>query len=197
MAAATDADRAPNRGSRRPAASSTRPEVDFSVIFFSDAGRYPAGNRYQLVFDIAEYVDRHGFSALWVPERHFHRFGGIYSNPGVLAAALAMRTSDIRLRAGSVVLPLHHPALVAETWAMVDNLSGGRVDLAFASGWNPNDFLVSPGHLRDAQAGVAGSHSRRAGSVAAAAASRSSTAPARPSTSRPSRRRCRPSRRCG
>ena len=118
--------------------------MDFSVIFFSDAGRYPTGNRYQLVFDIAEYVDQRDFSALWVPERHFHPFGGIYSNPGVLAAALAMRTRHVRLRAGSVVLPLHHPALVAETWAMVDNLSGGRVDLAFASGWNPNDFLVSP-----------------------------------------------------
>ena len=81
---------------------------------------------------------------MWVPERHFHPFGGIYANPGVLAAALAMRTRRVRLRAGSVVLPLHHPALVAETWAMVDNLSDGRVDLAFASGWNPNDFLVSP-----------------------------------------------------
>jgi natural product biosynthesis luciferase-like monooxygenase protein len=133
---------AESRAAHAPAR--TRAEVDFSVIFFSDAGRYPTGNRYQLVFDIAEYVDRRNFSALWVPERHFHRFGGIYSNPGVLAAALAMRTRNVRLRAGSVVLPLHHPALVAETWAMVDNLSGGRVDLAFASGWNPNDFLVSP-----------------------------------------------------
>ena len=121
-----------------------RSDVDFSVIFFSDAGRYPPGNRYQLVFDIAEYVDQRDFSALWVPERHFHSFGGIYSNPGVLAAALATRTRHIRLRAGSIVLPLHHPALVAETWAMIDNLSGGRVDLAFASGWNPNDFVVSP-----------------------------------------------------
>src|SRR5690606_4530626 len=127
----------------------TRADVDFSVIFFSDAGRYAGANPYTLLFDIAEYVDANGFSALWVPERHFHRFGGIYANPGVLAAALATRTRNIRLRAGSIVLPLHHPALVAETWAMIDNLSGGRVDLAFASGWNPNDFIVSPDTFAD------------------------------------------------
>src|SRR5690606_18397800 len=101
----------------------TRADVDFSVIFFSDAGRYAGANPYTLLFDIAEYVDADGFSAVWVPERHFHRFGGIYAHPGVLAAALATRTRNIRLRAGSIVLPLHHPALVAETWAMIDNLS--------------------------------------------------------------------------
>ena len=46
--------------------------------------------------------------------------------------------------AGSVVLPLHHPIRVAEEWAVVDNLSQGRVDLSFATGWNPNDFVLSP-----------------------------------------------------
>jgi len=41
-------------------------------------------------------------------------------------------------------MPLHHPVRVAEEWAVVDNLSGGRVDLAFAMGWNPNDFVLAP-----------------------------------------------------
>ncbi|HEX2642863.1 MAG TPA: MupA/Atu3671 family FMN-dependent luciferase-like monooxygenase, partial [Thermoanaerobaculia bacterium] len=50
----------------------------------------------------------------------------------------------IALRAGSVVLPLHHPLRVAEEWAVVDNLSGGRVGLSYASGWHPNDFTLSP-----------------------------------------------------
>jgi natural product biosynthesis luciferase-like monooxygenase protein len=45
-----------------------------------------------------------------------------------------------------VVVPLHHPARIAEEWAMVDVLSGGRVDLSLASGWFPNDFvLAAPG----------------------------------------------------
>jgi natural product biosynthesis luciferase-like monooxygenase protein len=81
---------------------------------------------------------------VWVPERHFHPFGGLYPNPSVVASALSMVTRKVRLRAGSVVLPLHHPARVAEEWAVVDNLSGGRVDLAFTPGWSVNDFALAP-----------------------------------------------------
>jgi natural product biosynthesis luciferase-like monooxygenase protein len=41
-------------------------------------------------------------------------------------------------------MPLHHPIRVAEEWAVVDNLSNGRVDISFAIGWNPNDFVFAP-----------------------------------------------------
>jgi natural product biosynthesis luciferase-like monooxygenase protein len=41
-------------------------------------------------------------------------------------------------------MPLHHPIRVAEEWAVVDNLSDGRVDVSFAIGWNPNDFALAP-----------------------------------------------------
>ena len=58
-----------------------------------------------------------------------------------------MLTERVRLRAGSVVLPLHNPIRVAEEWSIVDNLSRGRVDLAFARGWNPNDFVLSPNNF--------------------------------------------------
>src|SRR5262249_17448319 len=59
-------------------------------------------------------------------------------------AALARETKQIRLRAGSVVLPLHDPLRIAEEWAVVDNLSGGRVEVSFAPGWNPGDFAFFP-----------------------------------------------------
>ena len=62
----------------------------------------------------------------------------------MLAAALARDTERIALRGGSVVLPLHHPVRVAEEWAMVDNLSKGRVGMSIASGWHPNDFVFAP-----------------------------------------------------
>ena len=42
------------------------------------------------------------------------------------------------------MLPLHNPIRVAEDWAVVDNLSGGRVGLSFASGWHVNDFALMP-----------------------------------------------------
>lgn len=117
---------------------------DLSFIFFSDVSSSENENKYRLVFDLAEFADANQFTAVWFPERHFHPFGGIYPNPAVLASAIAQRTQNIRLRSGSVVLPLHHPAEVVESWSMVDNLSDGRVDLGVASGWNPNDFLLSP-----------------------------------------------------
>jgi natural product biosynthesis luciferase-like monooxygenase protein len=46
-------------------------------------------------------------------------------------------------------MPLHHPIRVAEEWAVVDNLSDGRVDMGFARGWNPNDFVMAPSHWDD------------------------------------------------
>lgn len=43
-----------------------------------------------------------------------------------------------------MVGPLQDPVRIAEAWSVVDNLSQGRVDVAFASGWNPNDFVLDP-----------------------------------------------------
>jgi iturin family lipopeptide synthetase A len=127
-------------------------KLAFGLSYF---GPYPAAftdDKYDLLLESARYGDREGFHAIWVPERHFHEFGGFSPNPSVLAAALARETRRIQLRAGSVVLPLHDPIRVAEEWALVDNLSGGRVGVAFASGWHPNDFVFAPdayGHHRE------------------------------------------------
>ncbi|MGW4173796.1 MupA/Atu3671 family FMN-dependent luciferase-like monooxygenase, partial [Streptomyces chartreusis] len=121
--------------------------TDFSVYFFGDYPQDTAAPRhgqYELLMDVARFADRHGFHALWMPERHFHSFGGLFPNPAVLAAALSRETERIRLNAGSVVLPLHDPIRVAEEWSMVDNLSGGRVGIGVAGGWSANDFVFFP-----------------------------------------------------
>ena len=132
--------------------SRTAERLEFSLMFFSAAaGEAPHPDLYRLVHKAARFADARGFTAVWMPERHFHAFGGPYPNPAVLAASLASITKSIRLRAGSVVLPLHHPVEVAETWSMVDNLSGGRVEVAFATGWSPNDFVVSPDTFAEAR----------------------------------------------
>lgn len=123
--------------------------MEFSLLFFSGESDAQPEDRYHVYLESARFADQHGFSAIWTPERHFHSFGGLYPNPAVGAAALAMITQNIRLRAGSVVLPLHHIARVVEEWAMVDNLSKGRVELSFAPGWVPNDFLLAPENFGD------------------------------------------------
>ncbi|WP_407566832.1 MupA/Atu3671 family FMN-dependent luciferase-like monooxygenase [Polymorphospora sp. A560] len=131
-----------------PAPAGTRTAPDFSVYFFGD---YPAESapedKYRTIVETARYADTHGFHSLWMPERHFHSFGGVFPNPVVLAAALARETTRIRLNAGSVVLPLHDPVRVAEEWSMVDNLSAGRVGIGCASGWHANDFVLAPQHF--------------------------------------------------
>ncbi|KMS72083.1 amino acid adenylation protein [Streptomyces viridochromogenes] len=115
-----------------------------SLYFFGDYPDDTAHDKYGLIMEAADFADRHGFYALWFPERHFNSFGALFPNPSVLAAALAARTSRVRLNAGSVVLPLHHPVRVAEEWSVVDNISGGRAGMCVASGWHATDFALAP-----------------------------------------------------
>ena len=55
----------------------------------------------KLLVEGAKFADEHGLTAVWTPERHFHPFGGLFPNPAVSAAALAMITKHVQLRAGS------------------------------------------------------------------------------------------------
>jgi len=119
-------------------------QIDFSLFYFAAADESEGQEKYRLLMEGARFADEFGFTAVWTPERHFHAFGGSYPNPAIAGAALAAITKNIRIRAGSVVLPLHHPARVAEEWSVVDNLSGGRVGISFASGWQVNDFVLAP-----------------------------------------------------
>jgi natural product biosynthesis luciferase-like monooxygenase protein len=118
--------------------------MEFSLFFFADNAN-SGSDGYGLLLESARFADERGFAAVWTPERHFHSFGGLYPNPAVTGAALAVATERISIRAGSVVSPLHHPVRIAEDWAMVDNLSGGRAGISFASGWHSVDFVLRPG----------------------------------------------------
>jgi natural product biosynthesis luciferase-like monooxygenase protein len=117
---------------------------ELSLFFFSADSSERQDNKYQLLLDSAKFADENGFAAVWTPERHFQRFGGLYGSPSVTGAALAVLTKRISIRAGSVVLPLQNVLRVAEEWSMVDNLSNGRVAIAAASGWHVNDFVLAP-----------------------------------------------------
>ena len=125
--------------------------MDFSLFFFSSYTNHD-NDKYDLLLESVRYADKEGFKAVWTPERHFHEFGGLYPNPSVISAALAMITRQIELRSGSIVAPLHDPLRIAEEWSVVDNLSGGRIGLSFASGWNPNDFTLSRASYKDRSA---------------------------------------------
>jgi len=119
-------------------------KIDFSLFYFASDDQEGDDDRYRLLFEGAKFADRHGFTAVWTPERHFHQFGGLYPNPAVTGAALAAITEKVKIRAGSVVLPLHHPLRVAEEWSVVDNISKGRIGISVASGWHADDFVLAP-----------------------------------------------------
>ncbi|MFP7569261.1 MupA/Atu3671 family FMN-dependent luciferase-like monooxygenase [Marivita sp. S2033] len=117
--------------------------MEFSIYYWGNddgAGR----DKYRLLLEGAKFADENGFCAVWTPERHFHAFGGPYPNPSVTGAAVAAVTRNIGVRSGSCVAPLHHPARIAEEWAVIDNLTNGRAGLAIASGWQPDDFVLRP-----------------------------------------------------
>ncbi len=143
--------------SREPllAAAPARPAspadaLQFGIMFFNGT-ETPGGDSYRMVFEAARFADAHGFSSVWVPERHFTSFGSLYPNPATLHAALARETRSVRLMAGSSVLPLHNLLRLVEEWSMVDNLSHGRAGMSFASGWNPGDFALAPDHYAGRQ----------------------------------------------
>src|ERR1041385_521813 len=118
-------------------------DLKCSLFYFADAAPGTVDFKYKLYLEGAKFADEHGFEAIWTPERHFHENGGLYPNPSVLSAALATTTKHVKLRAGSVALPLHYPLRVAEEWSIVDNLSAGRAGVSFTSGWVPNDFAIA------------------------------------------------------
>ncbi|MFH6990654.1 amino acid adenylation domain-containing protein, partial [Flavobacterium collinsii] len=117
--------------------------LDFSLFYFSSSESV-SNDKYKFLKESASYADENEYSAIWLPERHFHEFGGIFPNPSVLGAGLATITNNLQIRSGSVVLPLHDPIRVAEEWSVVDNLSNGRVALSIASGWHADDFVLQP-----------------------------------------------------
>src|SRR3954447_19780353 len=101
----------------------------------------------QLVADILDeaiYAEEVGLHSAWIGEHHFSTLG-VLSCPDLVLAHVAARTKKIRLAPAVSVLPLHHPIRVAEQWATLDLLSGGRVDFAAGRGYDRREY--APFHV--------------------------------------------------
>lgn len=95
---------------------------------------------YDALISQACAADDLGWDNVWFAEHHFDAFGGIIPSPALFATAVAMRTQHLRVGAAVTVLPLHHAVRVAEEFAMLDVLSGGRVDLGIGRGFSRHEF---------------------------------------------------------
>jgi len=96
---------------------------------------------YGELLEQVEAAETLGFESFWVAEHHFHEYGGI-PRPPVWLAAGAMRTRRIRLGSAVVVLPFDNPLRTAEDYAMVDAISGGRLEFGIGSGNTEMDYKV-------------------------------------------------------
>ena len=117
--------------------------MDFGYFTLSD-NRYPGNTRTaeRLIGEIYEQVlwaEEVGLNSAWIGEHHFNLLG-VNACPNILLAKIAGATKRIRLAPAVVLLPVHHPLHVAEEWATLDLLSGGRVDFAAGRGYDKKEY---------------------------------------------------------
>jgi alkanesulfonate monooxygenase SsuD/methylene tetrahydromethanopterin reductase-like flavin-dependent oxidoreductase (luciferase family) len=117
--------------------------MKFGYFTLSDNGyRDNTRSANQFVADIIDEAieaDRLGMHSAWIGEHHFSTLG-VLSCPDLTLAYIAARTQQIRLAPAVTVLPLHHPIRVAEQWASLDLMSGGRVDFAAGRGYDRREY---------------------------------------------------------
>jgi alkanesulfonate monooxygenase SsuD/methylene tetrahydromethanopterin reductase-like flavin-dependent oxidoreductase (luciferase family) len=111
----------------------------FSIVDQFPEAEGRGRDRYGEVVRLAETAEEAGLSAIWVAEHHFQP-GGLCPSPPVLLAACGARTTRLRLGVMVGVLPFHRPVDVAEEYALLDQLTHGRVNLGLGSGYIPAEF---------------------------------------------------------
>ncbi|HEX6242510.1 MAG TPA: LLM class flavin-dependent oxidoreductase [Polyangiales bacterium] len=111
--------------------------MDFGLHFlFSCASSQSPTQRYRDSLEQAIRAEALGFESVWPVEHHFHPEISVMPCPTLFLAAVAARTQRLRLGTGIVQLPLQHPLRVAEEFATLDVLSGGRAELGVGRGGN-------------------------------------------------------------
>lgn len=114
--------------------------MDFGAFFLAGSPeRLPSETVYRHLFEYIELAESLGYDSVWFAEHHFSTYGYI-PNPLLMAASVARMTSRVRIGTAVLVLPFWHPLRVAEDIAMADQLTGGRLELAVARGYQPYEF---------------------------------------------------------
>jgi natural product biosynthesis luciferase-like monooxygenase protein len=117
--------------------------VKFSWFHLPTFCRDLHGSESQFYQDMLEETDRAealGFHAVWCAEHHFYDYGGHIPSVPVLGSAIAQRTKRLRIGSGIALAPLQDPIRLAEEFAMLDCLSGGRLDFGIGRGFQKVEY---------------------------------------------------------
>lgn len=94
---------------------------------------------YNFAIEMCEEVERMGAHSVWTTEHHLFEDGYI-TQPLTFLAAVAARTKRVRLGTAILLAPFRPAPLIAEEAAVVDLISGGRVDLGLGAGYRAPEF---------------------------------------------------------
>jgi natural product biosynthesis luciferase-like monooxygenase protein len=131
------------------------PAMSYGLFFLPSSlpqTRSEGAERFRVLLDQVSYGEQIGFESVWLAEHHFHRFAGFFAAPQVIGAAIAQRTSKMRIGTAVLLLPYHNPLRIAEDYATLDCLSDGRVEFGIGHGfvkWEALTFGVPLDELRD------------------------------------------------
>src|SRR5262252_33589 len=101
-----------------------------------------AADAYRIALELFEAADTLGYDSGWVAQHHFLNGGGRMPSSLAFLAAAAQRTRRIGLGTAIMILPLEDPLRLAEDAAVVDTLSGGRLQLGLGTGADPLTFAA-------------------------------------------------------
>jgi alkanesulfonate monooxygenase SsuD/methylene tetrahydromethanopterin reductase-like flavin-dependent oxidoreductase (luciferase family) len=119
---------------------SCRPERKAAEVYFREA------------LDLCELADNLGYATVKIVEHYFRPYGGYSPSPLIFLAAAAQRTRHLRLVTGAVLPAFNHPLKLAAELAMVDCISGGRLDAGFARAFLPHEFDAFEVNMEDSRA---------------------------------------------
>jgi alkanesulfonate monooxygenase SsuD/methylene tetrahydromethanopterin reductase-like flavin-dependent oxidoreductase (luciferase family) len=111
-------------------------------LFQQDPSHNPAaaaGEAIREAIDQAVYAEELGFDTVWLAEHHFSPYG-LVGSPLTTAAAIAARTSRLRIGTAVLVIPFYNPIRLAEECALIDQISEGRLDIGYGRGYQPAEF---------------------------------------------------------
>ena len=116
--------------------------MQFGMQFFPDVKpeQKSARDYFAEALDLVGFCDKYGYSHVRIVEHYFHAWGGYSPNPMMFLTAASQRTKTARMITGAVLPVFNHPLKLAAEIAMLDAISGGRLDVGFARAFLPFEY---------------------------------------------------------